>query len=343
MQFRILGRTGLNVSEIGLGGNEYRRKHLVVDGRFTSFDPDRPRLVAEAVERGVNYFDTTFIEECHSLGHSIRTAGLDRSKMIISGMSIDTLYHVGEREEHDRKRYLEEELITRLELLGTDYFDIFQICNLESGYDLDVLEGVLEIMVKWRERGIVRSLGASAHDSDLLTDVIERSDPFDVVMARCNYNIGRHDRLFEAVSSRDVGLVVIKPLVWFDYGVSFVPLCKSLIDTWPEQETTAAQNALAWILAQPEVSTIIPSANSLEEMRENVGATAISADLVDFELLDRCANLPNRADEMVELLDHPFEEVRLYAKSAVVSTVGADFGFDKSRYRARIRETSATE
>ena len=336
MNYRILGRTGLKVSEIGLGGHEYRRKHLVVDGRFTEFDPDRPSLIAEAIERGVNYFDTTYIEECHSLGHSISTAGLDRSKMIINGMSIDTLEKVGALEASERRAYLEGEFTTRLELLGTDYFDVFQICNLEAGYDEKILDLVLEVMMEWRERGAARYLGASAHDSDLLAKVIEDRDPFDVVMARCNYNIGRHDRLFKAVAGRDVGLVVIKPLVWFDYGVSFVPLCKSVIDSWPGTGAPAAQNALAWILTHPEVSTIIPSANSVIEMRENVGASDLAETDIDMELLAGCANMPNRIDEMIELLDHPYEEVRQYAKNAVVTAAGVDMGFDKVSYRQHI-------
>ena len=340
MKYRILGRTGLEVSEIGLGGHEYRRKHLVVDGRFSTFDANRPNLVSEAIERGINYFDTTFVEECHSLGNSIKTAELDRSKMIISGMSINTLQRVGEIERSERERYLENELTERLELIGTDYFDIFQICCLESGYEDEILDEVLDLMRRWKSDGRVKFIGASAHDSDLLSQVIESRDPFDVVMARCNFNEGRHERLFEAVSSRNVGLIAIKPLVWFDYGVSFVPLCNSIIETWPNQKSTAAQHAIAWILKNDEISTIIPSANSIDEMRENADSSDVNPSSIDIELLRKCSELPNRTEEMIELLDHPYEEVRSYAKSAVVLATNADFGFEKAQYREIIARST---
>ena len=333
MKYRTLGRTGLEISEIGLGGHEYRRKHLVADGRFTSFDPSRPIVVAEAIERGINYFDTTFIEECHSLGNSIRSANLDRSKMVISGMSISTLKRVAEVDRSRRRRFLENELNERLQLIGSDYFDIFQICCLESGYSEVVLDEVLESMQAWKSDGRIRFLGASSHDSDLLSRVIEERDPFDVVMARCNFNEGRHERLFSAVSERNVGFIAIKPLVWFDYGVSFVPLCRSIIERWPRRQPTAAQHAIAWILSNSEVSTTIPSANSIEEMRENAQSSDIQTGSIDIELLKSCAGLPNRSEEMIDLLDHPFEEVRSYAKPAVVRAVNADFGFEKARYR----------
>ena len=333
MKYRILGRTGISVSEIGLGGHEYRRKHLVKDGRFTELDPKRTQLVAEALERGVNYFDTTFIEECQSLGHSIRSAGIKRERMIISGMSIDILNRKDKIDIAEWRKFAEKEITERLALLNTDHFDVFHICALESGYSADKLSAVLSVMQEWRKRGLIRFIGASAHDSDLLAEVIEERDPFDVVMARLNYHSGRHERLLEAVKNRNVGLAVIKPLVWFDYGVSFVPLCKSIIEARKVGNVGAAQMALAWILQQPEVSTIIPSANSIDELRENAGASELSAEAVDYDLLEACNAMPDRSVEMINLLDHPFEEVKLFAKQALVRSMGADFGFDKERYR----------
>ena len=329
MKHRVLGRTGLKVSAVGLGGHEYRRKQFVVNGRFTELDPDRPSLIAEAVQGGVNYLDTTFIEECQSLGYSIREGGIDRESIMISGMSIDMLRRIAEIDVSGWEAFVERE---RLELLGTDYFDVFHICAIESGYDQTVLDGVLKILARWRDRGYIRYLGASAHDPDLLSSVIEERDPFDVVMAPFNFRIGRNERLLRAIAERNIGFVVIKPLVWFEYGVSFIHLCRSVIEAWPKSAPSAAQNALAWLLTQTEVSTIVPSANSLEESKDNIAAVDVATDSIDLELLEACAALPNRTGEMIELLNHPFEEVRSYAKQAVVAAVGNDYGFDTERY-----------
>ena len=92
-------------------------------------------------------------------------------------------------------------------------------------------------------------------------------------------------------------------------------------------------HALRWILTNQEVSTVIPSANSIDEMRENVTASDLAEDAIDNELLRRCSSLPDRTDVMIELLGHPFDEVRFFAKDAVVSAVGEDHGFDKHKYK----------
>jgi len=67
MKYRVLGRTGLTVSEIGLGGHEYRRflpstllKQSEVDvEKLMATQPMRNEIVKSALEAGLNYFDTT--------------------------------------------------------------------------------------------------------------------------------------------------------------------------------------------------------------------------------------------------------------------------------------------
>jgi predicted aldo/keto reductase-like oxidoreductase len=77
MRKNVLGKTGLEVSVLGLGGHEYRWLHggNIADSRQIRFNPERAKLVALALEKGVNFFDTTFQEEVHSLGHVLKGIG----------------------------------------------------------------------------------------------------------------------------------------------------------------------------------------------------------------------------------------------------------------------------
>ena len=338
MQYRTLGRTGLRISEIGLGGHEYRRKSFVKDGRFTVLDPSRPAVVKKAIDSGINYFDTTFFEETQSLGTALKVNGIKRSQVHLSGMSIDLMKTAGEKSADTLGAFVEREITQRLELLGTDYFDIFQICAIDAGYTPDILDAVLEHLQRYKQKGYMRFLGASAHDPVLLERVIRERDPFDVVMAFFNFNKRPADSFFDIVSKKDIGFIAIKPLVWFDYGVSFVHLCRSVIEKRQPKGVSAAQMALRWILETPEVSSVIPAVNSMEELMDNVTAGDLPFTGVDLEFLDRCRAVPGRMKEMIELIDHPYSEVKEYALAAVKNNLKIDLGSDKGAYLAELEK-----
>jgi hypothetical protein len=73
----ILGKTGLRVSVLGLGGHECRWLHAgnIKDSRHVRFNPERLGVVKRALDAGGNLFDTTFQEEVESLGHILGKVG----------------------------------------------------------------------------------------------------------------------------------------------------------------------------------------------------------------------------------------------------------------------------
>lgn len=96
MKYRILGRTKLKVSEIGLRGHEYRRflsstlnkREKIDEEKIIATQPMRNEIVRKAVEAGINYFDTTFIEEVKSLGAALKSLKIERRKIHIAAMII---------------------------------------------------------------------------------------------------------------------------------------------------------------------------------------------------------------------------------------------------------------
>jgi aryl-alcohol dehydrogenase-like predicted oxidoreductase len=331
----------MQVSEIGLGGHEFRRRSLVSGGRFTQLDPDRPAIVDAALQAGVNYFDTTFTEEAQSLGAALQAVGAKREEIIISGMSIDMLKRLEHVEPAKWSEFTENEVTERLQLLHTDYLDIFMICAMEAGYTTERLEGALEGLQRVKEKGLIRHVGASCHEPDLLATVIRERDPFAMAMTPFNYTKGPCTALMNAVRERDVGFVAFKPFVWFEYGVPFLSICRRIIESHGIRGATAAQMALRWILQFPEVATVIPAANSREELIENVAAFNVDLADVDTALLESCRNITDRVTEMVNLLDHPHEEVRTFAHFAVRDAAGADFGTDKQHYIDALKRRSS--
>lgn len=333
MKFRTLGRTGLRVSEIGVGGHEYRRQSYVKDGRYTSLDPNRPRLIAKAIELGMNYFDTTFTEEAQSLGHALKEIGADRGSIYISVMSIRPFARLNERPPSEWKHYLESEINERLRLLGTDYVDVFTLGIVEDSFDAVKLKTVLEYLAAFREKGMFRYIGASGHDPQLMSKIIEDFDPFDTVLTRLNFVLDPSRGLLDIARNHNVGVVAMKAFCWDEYGVSFVHVRKQLIERLLPSGPTAAQLAIRWILQSEEVSTVVPGINSMEELIENAGAGDLGAEEVDCTILELLRNYPHVVEGMIELIDHPFEETRHYALAGVKKRIGQDFGTDKQKYR----------
>ena len=127
MRYNILGRTGLSVSELGLGGHEYRRAAFLDNGRFTELDLARIPTVNAGLAAGINYFDTTFTEEVQSLGWVLKELNVPLDKVVINGM----------------------------------------IGAMDNGFAPDRLECALETLHAPQEKGLMRFVGASCHDPDL--------------------------------------------------------------------------------------------------------------------------------------------------------------------------------
>jgi predicted aldo/keto reductase-like oxidoreductase len=200
-------------------------------GRHVTFNPVRIDVVKRALEAGVNYFDTTFYEEVQSLGHVLSVLGVDKSSVIINGMSIDVVDRTKNMTHEERVAYIDQELSTRLELLGRDYFDIFMLCGVEKGFRQDVFDDVIAIYRGHQAAGRIRFVGTSGHDHELFLDLVTQGDapPQDVLMCPWNYAVANNcgglfpkiSQLMNALEERGVGFVGMKNLCWTMYGIPF--------------------------------------------------------------------------------------------------------------------------
>lgn len=200
---RTLGGTGYEISAVAYGGIVSMN-----DGQESS-----DRYVAWAVERGVNYFDVapSYGDAQEKLGNSLIPYRKD----------IYLACKTGQR----MRREAEEEMKRSLEMLHTDYFDVYQMHGISSMEDVDRAfgpGGVMELMQEMKEKGIARKIGITAHSEAAALKALELY-PFDTVLFPFNWHMymahGMGKRLLATAKERGIGLLCMKSMIeraWID-------------------------------------------------------------------------------------------------------------------------------
>src|SRR5438874_5481850 len=155
MERRLLGRTGRELSIVGFGG-------IVV---MNVEPPEASRLVAEAVDRGVNYFDVapSYGDAQERLGPALAPY---RKNCFLACKT------EGRTKDASRKQ-LEESL----RLLKTDHVDLYQFHALTKMTDLDEVlapGGAMETMEAAKREGKIRYIGFSVHSAETAVAAMDR-------------------------------------------------------------------------------------------------------------------------------------------------------------------------
>lgn len=303
MNYRKLGKTGFEVSEISLGTWQ-------VGGKWGStFDHNlAENIIREAIDGGVNFIDTADI---YSDGESEKAVG----KVVReSAKRIYVATKCGRKmKPHNNKGYTPaamrgfvEESLGRM---GVECLDLIQLhCPPIEVYYRPEIFGEFE---KMKQEGKILNLGVSVEKVEEALKAIE----FDNVNTiQIIYNIFRqrpHDRFFALAREKNVGLIIRVPLasgllsgkytastrfgpgdhrffnrngMFFDKGETFsgVPFeiglqaVAKLIRLFPDN-TPLAHVALRWILMRDEVGCIIPGASSPDQVMTNLAAASYPA------------------------------------------------------------------
>lgn len=182
----ILGRTGLKVTRLGIGGAYCNT-------------PDGYRY---ALDSGVNYLDTAPAYHEGKDEAYVGEAIAGRRQDIILASKTLKRDAAGAR----------EELETSLRLLGTDYLDIWQIHYLNKDSERDQVlgpGGAMEAVVKAREEGLVRYIGVTGHAWDEIAKAVA-TGLFDTVL--CWYSCAKREpegNVFVEAAKHNTGVIIM--------------------------------------------------------------------------------------------------------------------------------------
>jgi voltage-dependent potassium channel beta subunit len=313
MQYRHLGRAGIRVSELSLGSWVTFSNQMDV--------AKAADCMSAAYEAGVNFFDSAEVyaggkaEEI--LGAALKKLGWRRSSYLVSTKFYWGLNEgVNERNTLNRKRLMEgiQGSLARLQL---EYVDLI-FCHRPD--PTTPIEETVWAMHNILERGQALYWGTSEWDAADIVSAIEIADRHHLhkpSMEQPEYNLFRRER-FERSYARvfkdyRYGATTWSPLAsglltgkynqgipkdsrgglkgygWLEKRLTdqeHLASVRALEPIAMEVGCTLAQLAIAWVLKNPNVSTVITGASRVEQVRENMQAAAFAAKLTP-EIMER--------------------------------------------------------
>ena len=323
MKYRLLGRTGLYVSELCLGTMTFGDQGFwkVMGGLGQSAVNT---LVKQAFDAGVNFIDTANV---YSLGASesltgaaIKNLGLPRDELVIATKAFGPMSETKVNGRGQSRYHLMNELDASLKRLQLDHIDLYQL----HGYDpVTPLEEVLSTLNDMVRSGKVRHIGLCNMAAWQIMKGLAISEKknwsrFESVQAY--YTVAGRDlerEVLPLIEDQQLGLMVWSPLAGglltgkfspdgkgpdgtrrasFDFPVVDKPRAFKVVDAMrpiaAQHQATVAQVALAWLLSRPQVSTVIMGAKTPEQLAENLGASALVLTPDELQVLDDVSKLP---------------------------------------------------
>ena len=309
MNYRRLGKTNFEISEISLGTWQ-------VGGKWGDPFDNRAadQIINEAIDRGVNFIDTA---DVYSDGDSETAVGRvvrERSEYIYvatkCGRQINP--HTSENYTVKALRGYVEDSLRRMKI---DRIDLIQLHSIPN--DVYYRPEIFGLFDRLKEEGKIQYLGVSV---EKVEEAIKAMEYPNVATVQIIFNLFRQrptELFFDLVKQHDIGVIARVPLASglltgkfdrnttfgagdhrnfnrngeaFDKGETFsgvdyeqgLKAVAALKELFPNEENLAPI-ALQWILSYPEVSCIIPGASKVEHLRSNVAA-AERAPLTDSQL-----------------------------------------------------------
>ena len=269
MQTRTLGKTGIEVTRLGLGLAEVSRQEL--RGRGTT---GAAKVLNLALDVGINFLDTA---PCYASTEELIGSAVShrRDEFFLASKC----GHAVETELEPWTRELIAESVDRsLRRLNTDYLDILQLhsCDLETLKRGESIEAV----IRAREEGKTRFIGYSGDNEAALWAV--RSGLFDTLQTSFNLvDQNARRELLGIAHAKDMGIIIKRPLgngVWgktgspYRYANDYFERAQIMnglgpIDGAPQDPILLA---MGFLFAHDEISTAIIGTHNPDHLRANV-------------------------------------------------------------------------
>lgn len=324
MRYQKLGNTGLFVSELCLGTMTFGGEDGMWGkiGKLSQSDADR--LVGSALDAGINFIDTADVySEGRSeiiTGQALKNLRVPRENVIVATKVFGETGTAGVNSRGSSRHHIIGGVKQSLKRLQLDHIDLYQLHGFDPATPIEETLYALDNLV---QHGHVRYIGVSnwaAWQIAKALGISERLGLARFASLQAYYTIAGRElerELVPMMQSEGVGLMVWSPLAGgllsgkysrdgqaeagsrrqaFDFppvnkdrAFDCVDVMRTIADA---KGASVAQIALAWLLHQPVVSSVIIGAKREEQLADNIAATGIRLSDDELQQLDAVSALP---------------------------------------------------
>ena len=321
MKYKILGTTGLKVSTLCLGTMNYGGKGFF--GYMGTLDQNAvDEQIKTVTDAGVNFIDTANIySEGLSevmIGKAIKNLSLHRDDLVLATKVRGTMG----KSQNDlglSKKHIIQQVEGSLKRLGTDYIDLYQIHTADPLTPIEETIRTLDDLVR---SGKIRYFGASNIAAwqmmkGLAYSQYNHLDRF--ASLKANYSLDVRDverEIVPMLQDQKVGMMVWSPLSGglltgkykrngqkeegrlnsFPFPPFHEERAYDVLDVLrpmaEQKQVSVSQLALAWLLYQPVVSSVIIGATKLHQLQDNLKSVAVVFTEAELNQLNEVSKLP---------------------------------------------------
>jgi aryl-alcohol dehydrogenase-like predicted oxidoreductase len=324
MRHHSLGRTGLFVSELCLGtmtfgGGEGLWSHI---GALQQAEADR--MIGQAIDAGINFIDTADIYSAgvseQITGQALKNLKVPRENVVVATKVFGET-GPGPNARGASRGHIMDGVKASLRRLQLEHIDLYQIHGFDPATPIEETVRALDALVR---QGLVRYVGVSnwaAWQIAKATGIAERLGLARFESLQAYYTVAGRDlerELIPMLRSEGLGLMVWSPLAGgllsgkfqrdqpgeagnrrssFDFPPVNRDRAFDCVDAMrpiaAARGVSVAQIALAWLLHQPQVSSVIIGAKRPEQLTDNIAATQVRLSAEDLQVVDSVSRLPS--------------------------------------------------
>ncbi|MGE0158538.1 MAG: aldo/keto reductase [Gemmatimonadales bacterium] len=344
MKYRVLGDTGVFVSELCLGAMTFGGGSQIWETIGGLGQAEVDALVGRSLDAGINFIDTANVYSAGVSETSVGRALYHKRHEVVLATKVRGRMSAGANDVGLSRLHIMREVEASLKRLGTDYIDLYQIHRSDPVTNIEDTLRALDDLVT---QGKVRYIGCSNLPAWQLMKAlaISRAEGLQRFKSTQSYYSLAGRQLewdtIPLIQDQGLGLLVWSPLAGgFLSGkftrdatgegrrktFDFPPVDKEkgydIVDTLAgiakAHGASVAQVALAWVLANPAVTSVIIGARNLKQLDDNIGAVEITLSADERKALDDVSRIPPAYPMWMDLLgsDRRPGEVRRYDNSS---------------------------
>lgn len=322
MRYLPLGRTGLFVSELCLGTMTFGGSSDLWGKIGTLQQAEAERLVGQALDAGVNFIDTADVYAGgmseQITGQALKNLKVPRENVVVATKVFGET-GPGPNARGNTRGHILDGVKASLKRLQLDHLDLYQIHGFDPATPIEETLRALDQLVR---HGHVRYIGVSNWAAWQITKALGISERLGLARfesLQAYYTLAGRDLEREIVPmlrSEGLGLMVWSPLAGgllsgkfasgqaeagsrragFDFPPVLRPRADACIEAMrpiaEEHDVSVAQVALAWLLHQPQVTSVIVGAKREDQLADNLAAAKLLLSADELAALDEVSRLP---------------------------------------------------